>query len=179
MVIYSDKFQFVYGCANSFTCMYKWPSLNSVCFKQFNLAELANGWIILIMSMGRRQWEVGRNNDLCNHYEFHGWHRYSFINLASVNWELVCVCVCVCVRVWVPQLCLTLCDPMDYSLPGSSVHWILQARILEWIAIPFSRGSSWPRDRIQVSCIVGGLFTIWATREALVVDPIITVGSGI
>ena len=46
----------------------------------------------------------------------------------------------------VAQSCLTLCDPMDGSPPGSSVHGILQARILEWVAIPFSRGSSWPRD---------------------------------
>ena len=50
---------------------------------------------------------------------------------------------CVCL---VAQSCLTLCDPMDYSLPGSSVHGILQARILQWVAISFSRGSSQPRD---------------------------------
>ena len=56
---------------------------------------------------------------------------------------------------------------MDCSLPGSSVHWIHQARILEWVAIPFSRGSSWPRDQTWVSCIAGRFFTIWATREAL------------
>ena len=67
----------------------------------------------------------------------------------------------------VAQLCLTLCDPMDCSLPGSSVHWIFQARILEWAAISFSRGSSWPRDRTQVSRIVGRCFTVWATRELL------------
>ena len=48
--------------------------------------------------------------------------------------------------------CLTLCDPMDYNLPGSSVHGILQARILEWVAIPFSRGSSHPKDWTWVSC---------------------------
>ena len=59
-----------------------------------------------------------------------------------------------------------LCDPMDSSLPGSSVHGILQARILEWVAIHFSRGSSQPRDRTQISCIAGGFFTIWATRDA-------------
>ena len=47
----------------------------------------------------------------------------------------------------------TLCDPMECSLPGSSVHGILQARILEWVAIPFSRGSSQPRDPTQFSCI--------------------------
>ena len=53
-------------------------------------------------------------------------------------------------------------DPTEHSLPGSSVHGILQARILEWVAIPFSRGSPWPRDWIQVSFIVEGFFTIWA-----------------
>ena len=50
-----------------------------------------------------------------------------------------CVCVCVCVCVLVAQSCLTLCDPVDYSPPGSSVHGILQARIMAWVAIPFSR----------------------------------------
>ena len=62
--------------------------------------------------------------------------------------------------------CLTLCDPMDCSPPGSSVHGILQARILEWVAIFFSRGSSPPRDRTQVSRIAGRHFNLWATREA-------------
>ena len=62
-------------------------------------------------------------------------------------------------------LCLTLWDPIDCSLPGASVHGILQARILEWVAIPFSRGSSQPKDQTQVSCIAGGFFTNWATRE--------------
>ena len=52
-----------------------------------------------------------------------------------------------------------------HSLPGSSVHGILQARILEWVAIPFSRGSSWTRDQTQISPITGKVFTIWATRE--------------
>ena len=61
------------------------------------------------------------------------------------------------------QLCLALCDPMDCSPPGSSVHGILQARILEGVAISSSRGSSQLRDQTQVSCIPGGLFIIWAT----------------
>ena len=69
--------------------------------------------------------------------------------------------------VLVAQLCPTFCDPMGYSLPGSSVHGILQARILKWVAIPFFRGSSWPRDQTWVSLIAGRFFTIWATREAL------------
>ena len=68
----------------------------------------------------------------------------------------------------IAQSCPTLCDLMDYSLPGSSVHGILQAIVLEWIAIPFSRGSSWPGDWTQVSHIVDRRFTIWATREVLV-----------
>ena len=55
---------------------------------------------------------------------------------------------------------------MDYSPPGSSVHGILQAIILEWVAIPSSRGSSQPRDQTEISHIAGGFFTSWATREA-------------
>ena len=58
-------------------------------------------------------------------------------------------------KVKVTKSCLTICDPMDYT-----VHGILQARILEWVAFPFSRGSSQLRDRTQVSCIVGGLFIV-------------------
>ena len=60
----------------------------------------------------------------------------------------------------VGQLCLTLCDPMDCGLPGSSIHGILQARLLEWVAISFSRGSSQPRDRTQVSHIAGRCFNL-------------------
>ena len=77
----------------------------------------------------------------------------------------VCVCVCVCAHVLVAHSCPDICDPLDCSPPGSSVHGIFQARILEWVAIPFSRGSSQPRDWTQVSCMSGRFFTIWATRE--------------
>ena len=66
----------------------------------------------------------------------------------------------------VAQSCPTLCNPVDCSLPGSSLHEILQARILEWVAISFSRGSSWCRDWTQVSGIAGRCFNLWATREA-------------
>ena len=62
--------------------------------------------------------------------------------------------------------CPTICDPMDCSPPGSSVHRILQARILEGFAMPFSKGSSQPRDRTQASHIAGRFFTTWATRKA-------------
>ena len=64
-----------------------------------------------------------------------------------------------------PQSCLTLCNPMDDSPPGFSVHWILQARILEWFAMSSSRGSSRPRDHAHVSCIAGRFFSIWVTRS--------------
>ena len=65
--------------------------------------------------------------------------------------KLVCI---IQVKVKVAQSCPVLCDPMDYIVCG-----ILQARILEWVAIPFSRGSSQPRDQTQVSLILGRFFT--------------------
>ena len=65
------------------------------------------------------------------------------------------------VKVKVAQPCLTLCNPVDYT-----VHGILQARILEWVAFSLSRGSSQPRGWTQFSCIAGRFFTSWATREA-------------
>ena len=75
------------------------------------------------------------------------------------------------VKVLVAQSCPTFCDPMDCHPPGSSVHGISQASILEWIAIPFFRGSSHPRNQSQVSCVAGRFF-IWATREAQIQSPI-------
>ena len=69
-------------------------------------------------------------------------------------------------KVTAAQSCLILCDPMGCSLTGSSVYGILQARTLEWVVIPFSRGSSQPKDHPGVSHISGRFFTIWATREA-------------
>ena len=74
------------------------------------------------------------------------------LNLFSATWKW---------KVKVAQLCPTLWDPVDYT-----VHGILQARILEWVVFPFSRGSSQPRDRTQVSHIAGGFFTSWAIGEA-------------
>ena len=90
----------------------------------------------------------------------------------------VCVCVCVCVREREREReggreslsCVQLfCDLMDCSLPGSSVHGVLQARILVWVAIPFSGGSSQPRNLTRVSYIAGRFFTIWTTRRVQVV----------
>ena len=78
----------------------------------------------------------------------------------------VCVCLCVCMCVLVTQPCPTLWDPMDCSSSDSSVHGIIQARILEWVTILFSRKSSRLRNRSQVSRISGKFLTIWATRAA-------------
>ena len=72
------------------------------------------------------------------------------------------VCMYVCE---VAQSCQTLCDPMDCSLPGSLVRGIFQARVLEWVAISFSRGSSQPRDQTRVSLTAGRHITVWATRR--------------
>ena len=85
------------------------------------------------------------------------------VSLLSISCELTLNLLC---EVKVTQLCLALCDPMDCSSQGSSVHEILQARILNCVVMPSSRGSSQPRDQTQVSCIASKLFTIWATREA-------------
>ena len=73
-------------------------------------------------------------------------------------------------KVLIAQLCLTPCGLMDCSPQGSSVHGILQARILEWVAMPFSRGSSQPRDGTRVSYIADRFFTVWATRKKKI-DP--------
>ena len=81
----------------------------------------------------------------------HGWER-----VPTLKWLFLSG------KVKVAQLCLTLCDPMDYTVNG-----ILQARILEWGAVPFSRVSLQPRDEIHVSHIAGRFFTSWGTREAL------------
>ena len=79
----------------------------------------------------------------------------------------------------VAQSYLTLCDPMDCSLPGSTIHGIFQARILEWVAIPFSRRSSQPRDWTQVSHIVGRRFTVWATRDSVLKSKDITLPTNV
>ena len=68
----------------------------------------------------------------------------------------------------VTKLCLTLCDPMDCSLPGSYVHGISQVRILEWVAISYSRGSPWSKDQTHVSCLTNIFFTKAAPEKPLV-----------
>ena len=81
----------------------------------------------------------------------------------SLAWRILIITLLAYAVCLVAQLCPTLCEPMDCSPLGSSVHGILQARILEWVTIPFSRGSSGPRDLTQFSHIAGRFFTVWAT----------------
>ena len=76
---------------------------------------------------------------------------------------------CEWVSEWSRSSCQPLCDSMDCSLPGPSLHGILQARVLEWVAISFSTGSSQPRDQTRVSCIPGRRFNLWATSRSLLI----------
>ena len=82
-------------------------------------------------------------------------NHFELISELHIECKVVCVCVCVCVYA---QLCPTLCDPLDCSPPGSSVHGNSQTRILEWVAISFSKGYSQTRDRTNI-CIAGRFFT--------------------
>ena len=80
---------------------------------------------------------------------------------------ICCIYMCICAVLWlVPQSCPTHCDPMDVARQAPLSMGILQARILEWVAILSSRGSFQPRGRTQVSHVAGRFFTSWATREA-------------
>ena len=102
--------------------------------------------------------------------QFYSFFFFSFILITDItlnhsaqfnNSTLQWLCLCS-----VAKPCQTLCDPMDCSSPGSSVHGILQARILEWVAISSSRGSSRLRDQIHISCIGRRVLYHWATWEA-------------
>ena len=87
------------------------------------------------------------------------------------RWNALVMHMHICMVMLVSQSCPTRCDPMDGSPRGSSVHGTLQARTLEWVATPFSRGSHWSRDWTQVSCTAGRFLTVWATREAPLTHP--------
>ena len=97
------------------------------------------------------------NSAICNNME-KSWENYALCNKSGTEDKYSMRLKKV--KAKVIQSCLTLCNPVDYT-----VHGIPQARILEWVAFPFSRGSSQPRDGTQVSRIAGGFFTNWAIRE--------------
>ena len=106
---------------------------------------------------------------LDNHFFLlHPVANYSKCNTNVTSWlSLLTLRVYLQISDLVAKSYLTLCDPMDCSPSNSSVHGILQARILEWVAISFSRKSSCPRDQTWVSWIAGRFFTSWATRQDL------------
>ena len=110
------------------------------------------GWLIpsLLSSFYQTQENLGSNGALCPLSDGAG----SLFQLFHFHW-CVCVCVCVCVRERERELCcsVTHCDLMDYSLPGSSVYGIFQARILGWVAVSYSRGSSRPKGWNQIYCV--------------------------
>ena len=93
---------------------------------------------------------------------------------AKRKWKKLLYSMCKCAKSL--QSYLTLCDPMDGSPPGSSVHELFQARILEWVAISFSWGSSPPRDWTQVTHIAGRFFTVWAIREVCMTLKLLQLG---
>ena len=114
-------------------------------------------------------------------------NRWEYQTTWSASWE-ICVQVrkqqlkpdmkqCVCVLSH--SVVSDSCDPTDCSLPGSSVHGILQARTLEWVAVSFCRGSSQPRNQTWVSYIAGRLFTNWATKEAHEMMDWFKIGKGV
>ena len=114
------------------------------------------GWVAISYSRGSSQ---ARNKNHVSCVSCIGrWILYHW-----ATWEAVWT-----YRWWLSHWVMSdSCDPMDCSLPGSSVHGILQSKMLEWVAISFSRGSSWPRNWTQVFCNAGRFFTNWATKEAL------------
>ena len=118
-------------------------------------------WVILITNGNWRESGKSKGLDFCGFCcstEVSLWKMVLQSSLGPRLPRSAPLQVCVHVRA-VALLCPTLCDPVDYSPPGSSVHGILQARTLEWITISFSRGSFSPRNRTGVSCIASGFFT--------------------
>ena len=137
----------------------------------FLFIKYLNIFQIYLKSYGKTRGKsiAGRGNSICKGHDMKNHLVYLRTECKLVWWELVRkekMAGCVAERSGediypqcsVAQSCLTLCDPMDYNLPGSSVYGILQAEILEWTAILFSRGSSWPRDQTQVSYITCKFF---------------------
>ena len=124
-----------------------WPFLNS------------SGWWWLISSIFLIRISCHKTTHANSYYgAWPGWA----VSVSMLPLTMVYVCVCVLVA----QSCPTICNFMDCSLPGSCVRGILQKwRTMKWAAISFCRGSSWSKNRVQVSCTAGRVFTIWATRE--------------
>ena len=136
--------------------------LRLMCLASGVFSHSTSGKALSISFTLRHKWPIKLNRILLAASSF----TYLILVLMANTQTSVSPCVLVA------RSCPTLFDPLECSLPGSSVHGILQARMLEWVAIPFSRGSSSSRDQTRVFCIAGRFFTIWATREALSVGQV-------
>ena len=156
-----------FGMANSLECLTKLKKLVYSVYLLINYKECLRVWI-----NNQMERYIGQSLG-----EKHGVSMPSPGTLLSPHFHMLTNLVAVPLEfygtfiteecVWsVTQLCLTFCDPMDCSPPGSSVHGILQARMLEWVAMPSSRGSSCPRDQTQVPCV--SFIGRWATWETLI-----------
>ena len=149
--------------SNELTLRVRWPKYWSFSFninssnEYLRLLSLRTDWFELLCRLKR----VFSSTTIQTHPLFRA-QPSLWSNSHILTWLLEYYIVCVLVA----QLCLTLCDPINFGPPDPSVCGILQARILERVAVPFSRGSFQPRDRTWVSCIMGRFFAIWATRNS-------------
>ena len=131
-------------------------------------------WVAMPSSRGSSQPKdrtlVSCISFICKHILYHWatWEAWANTYLNGPQWVVPAWMLGqLCLRAKTLQFYLTLCNPMGCSLPGPSIHGILLARILEWVAICFSRGSSQPRDQTRISCIGRQILYHWATRKAL------------
>ena len=123
------------------------------------ISDIQLSLLVLLVSLSLNQWNTVLITTTLQQASITGKTAIFFKDVLAVS--ILCL---------VAQLCPTLCDSLDCSPPGSSVHGIFQARILDWVAISFSRGSSWPKHWTCVSCIAGRFFTSWVVGKALAVS---------
>ena len=148
----SDNTKYWWGCWSLIYCWWecKMVQLYSSIGPGTNLLRILRRTISNYVPRETKTYLQSHKNLYMNAYSSLIWKNWKHPKCPSMKWSQVA------------QSCPILCDPMDCSLPGSS-HRIFQAKVLEWVAISFSRGSSPPRDRTQVSCTAGRWFTVWAT----------------
>ena len=142
---------------------------NNIVAERYTYPKCSAWWIFTNWTACPHNQHPGRR--VGPHNTFSLWKGKSTMSWAVHAIPADCLFMASLVVVLFAQLCLTLCDPMDCNLPGSSVHGILQARILEWAAIPFSRGSSRPRDQTQVSCAAGRFFSVLLAGSVPIMIP--------
>ena len=141
------------------------PQIHQFCYSQLKMKQIfCMTWAILISSTYHPEGTLpgaGETNELRRLSTIPGcWARKGILSAADIeNRSNTQIYFTFCFNCLVAQSCSTLCNPMDYKPPGSSVHGILQARILEWVAISFSRGSSQPRMKFSSPALAGEFFT--------------------